>query len=409
MYLIINKEMDIDMFEDFDLSQLDIDPYEIENATKKEYETKNNAYRLEQKNIYSNKPCCFKDTKLIFSHGQMTDQLIILPSDYKVIFLAIIGEIVYANLDISKKLVEIYKNGNTLFDNNDESVELSQQGKLWIEENENKVEPILFIGRNDDHEIVIPEVHINFAGETCNNWDNEIILKPDINPTNYGCLISCVGNQSATICDKYYGRERVELSEILTNEGPGTYLVYTCLCTNYFLNDEQIQLQREYLYTLYKTQISLTKDMIKHLSQLNPKFFSSYKKSIPNIDLSSDCIDLLTTKLSNETKNQHCDNIEIQKICSKSCGAYYDLLSNTAGQFFGKSKSKSKSKNKSKNKSKSRSKNKSKSKSKSKSKLELKRLQKKAKKLKIRITKKVRGKRVYKTIKELKKNLKIKK
>ena len=39
---------------------------------------------------------------------------------------------------------------------------------------------------------------------------------------------------------------------------------------------------------------------------------------------------------------------------------------------------------------------------------ELKRLQKKAKKMKIRITKTIRGKRVYKTIKELKKKLKLK-
>ena len=173
-------------------------------------------------------------------------------------------------------------------------------------------------------------------------------------------------------CDRYY-ENSVKLSQILQNEGPGTYIVYSCLGS--YLSEDMLKYFNDYInyqqFILQYSGIARTrsqhKDLINKLS-----FLQEYSMNNPSRSL---------------------DAMQINSFGKKSKPK----------------KSKSKKSKSKKNKSKKIKPKKSKTKKsktkKSKVSLELKRLQKKAKKLKIRITKITRGKRKYKTIKELKKQL----
>ena len=345
------------------------------------YEDKIHDKRLYNKNNQQDEKCCEDySVKIITTHGALLNDIISLPQGYKVIFLADFGNCMASRSTDHTELKNIYARGNSLFEDDDTIPKLSKEGLdlifNWQINNQAlgfSVNPTLFIGGEPKQfsdingnvysiPVNIPNVSLDFYGENCNNWDG-----------NYkqSCMISCIKygenpEGEDAICDKYYGSQ-IKLRELLGQEGPGTYVLSTCLGGSIF--SEQLLNYLNYGQMILKNSgITKTRSQDKDLTEkLN--FLKEYLESNPanSLDVKMD------------------------------------------DTFFGKSKKSKSKKSKSKSKkSKSKSKKSKSKKSKSKVNLELKRLQKKAKKLKIRITKKVKGKRKYKTIKQLKNEIKIK-
>ena len=323
------------------------------------------------------KKCCDdEEVKIIQTHGIMSNYTISLPEGYNVIFMADFGKGICGSLRNFNKLKELYANGHTLFKDNDTLPKYTEEGYQWIINlgfgiERQTTSPTLFVGGEPnkisdiDGKVYainpsIPDVDFTFSGNNCNNWTKEGQSNKPINYSkfDYTCYISCIGKDSNPYdeenrCDRYY-ENNVKLSQILQNEGPGTYIVYSCLGS--YLSEDMLKYFNDYInyqqFILQYSGIARTRSQHKELID-KLSFLQEYSINNPSRSLDS---------ITNESDDQ-------MQITS-----------------FGK-KSKSK-------------------KSKIKTGLELKRLQKKAKKLKIRITKKVRGKRKYKTIKELKKQLK---
>ena len=333
--------------------------------------------------------CCENDeVRIIQTHGIMSNYTISLPEGYNVIFMADFGKSICGSLRNFYKLKELYAKGHTLFKDNDTSPKYTEKGYQWFINlgfgiERQTTSPTLFVGGEPnkisdiDGKVYainpsIPDVDFTFSGNNCNNWNKEGQSNKPINYSkfDYTCYISCIGKYSnphdeENRCDRYY-ENSVKLSQILQNEGPGTYIVYSCLGS--YLSKDMLKYFNDYInYQQFILQYSgIARTRSQHKNLINKlSFLQEYSMNNPSRSLDS---------ITNESDDQ-------MQITS-----------------FGK-KSKSR-------KSKSKSKKIKPKKSKSKSSLELKRLQKKAKKLKIRITKKVKGKRKYKTIKELNRQLK---
>ena len=333
------------------------------------YEDRINDYiineRLKNKSMHQEEQCCSSSVRVITTHGSLLTDLISLPEGYKVIFIAKFGSCMRTSGMHNTELKSIYARGNSLFENGDTIPKLSEEGLKLISEQKThntslkySINPTLFIGGTPTRfidvngnvysiPVNIPNVSLQFYGDHCNNWGSGWNKK--------SCMISCIEDgenpeDEDAVCDKYY-RTKINLRELLEQEGPGTYVLSTCLGFNSSIEP------------------LLSETLLNYLN---------YEQFI------------LKNSGITKTRSQHKDLME--KL--KSLKQYSDINpANSLDLFFGKSKSK---------------KGKSKIKSKSKVSLELKRLQNKAKKLKIRITKKVKGKRKYKTIKEIKKQLKLK-
>ena len=340
--------------------------------------------------------CCENDeVRIIQTHGIMSNYTISLPEGYNVIFMADFGKSICGSLRNFDELKKLYANGHTLLKDNDTSPKYTEEGYQWIINlgfgiERQTTSPTLFVGGEPnkisdiDGKVYainpsIPDVDFTFSGNNCNNWTKEGQSNKPINYSkfDYTCYISCIGKDSNPYdeenrCDRYY-ENSVKLSQILQNEGPGTYIVYSCLGS--YLSEDMLKYFNDYInyqqFILQYSGIARTrsqhKDLINKLS-----FLQEYSMNNPSRSL---------------------DAMQINSFGKKSKPK----------------KSKSKKSKSKKNKSKKIKPKKSKTKKsktkKSKVSLELKRLQKKAKKLKIRITKITRGKRKYKTIKELKKQL----
>ena len=368
------------------------------------YEYTQNKYREQQAQSLIGKQCCGKDeTKMIFAHGEMLDQVIQLPSGYTVIFLAKFGETIRGSIDSDNELMELYTDGNTLFDGNDTIPRLSQAGGEWVKDHEYLgIQPLLFVGRDGQAcvngkpiDLLIPDINIQFFGSSCNNVNVDIMNENEakqIHTDKHHCYIKCVGDQTENrTCDKYHGKT-VRLKEILMNEGPGTYIVNTCLSSK-CISREVMGNSRYALFLMSQYQYYINEGLIpEDLEQALKVFKYSYRLDINNKDKHPDC-----NEFALQGRCDHPDHSEyMHRYCPDSCSIIQEYLTKLIGEtfpmpedtnmmsygtsYFGKKKTK-------------------------KINLELTRLQKKAKKLKIRITKKTKGKRIYKTITELKKNI----
>ena len=343
--------------------------------------------RLKNKSMQQEEPCCYDSVKVITTHGSLLNDLISLPEGYKVIFIAKFGSCMRSTAINNTELKSIYAHGNSLFENGDTIPKLSEEGLKLISEQKNhntslkySINPTLFIGgiprrfsdiNGDVYSIPvnIPNVSLDFYGDNCSNWPGGW--------NNRSCMISCiiVGENPEgedAVCDKYYGT-KINLRELLEQEGPGTYVLSTCLGFNSSIEPLLSETLLNYLnyeqFILKNSGITKTRSQHKDLME-KLKSLKQYSDSNPSNSLDVKMNDSFFGKI--KSKKIKSKRIKSKKIKSK------------------KIKSK-------------------KIKSKSKVSLELKRLQKKAKKLKIRITKKVNGKRKYKTIKKIKKQLKQKK
>ena len=358
-----------------------------------------------------NKCCSDEEVKIIQTHGSMSNYTFSLPHGYNVIFMAEFGKAVCGSLRNFSKLKELYANGHTLFKDSDTTPKYTDEGYQWIinlgfDMERQTTSPTLFVGGEPnkisdiDGKVYainpsVPDVDFTFSGHNCNNWNKEGQSNKPINYSNfdYTCYIACVGEGSnphdeENRCDRYY-ENNIKLSQILQNEGPGTYIVYSCLAS--YLSEDMLKYFNDYLnyqqFILKQSGIARTrsqhKDLIDKLT-----FLQEYSSSYPSKTLDSFDYDMEEASFGKKTKKSKTKTKKTKKTKTKKTK---------------KTKSKTKKTKKTKTK-KTKSKTK-KTKSKSKKNLKLKRLQKKAKKLKIRITKIVRGKRRYKTVKELRKQL----
>ena len=214
--------------------------------------------------------CCDNsEIKFIIGHGHIDpNNNFILPPNYKVILITAYGKQICLRISQIDKIKDLYRRGHTLFENNDtEPSQLTQEGSsmLFQFSNVNNFNPRLFIGGTKEMggkhiASYIPNVHLYFGGSNCDNWGGN----SDPDNIKYNCYIDCVNTEKPSydpedsICEKYYfsndydpetdynddrnkrNMRGIDLKTLLLNEGPGTYILVTCLEASRHITKEDL-------------------------------------------------------------------------------------------------------------------------------------------------------------------------
>ena len=179
---------------------------------------------IQQDYIKNPRYCCdpVNSVKIIDGHGSISERLMPLHEGYKVIYLTQFGSKLNSGINI-EELEDIYIKGSSLFENNDQLQDLSNDGLDWMEtyyRGNYSIDPLLFIGSNkvfinSEHSfafsICIPDVLCHFDVD-CNNFEN--ITELDDNE-KIGeqlqdiCYITCISPGKIERCDKYYGKKSI--------------------------------------------------------------------------------------------------------------------------------------------------------------------------------------------------------
>ena len=237
-----------------------------DDKLRKEKEDEFIKERIEKRNdsqIYES--CCkTTDTKLIFAHGYIepTNNFELLDG-YKVIILATYGESICFNLTFINKLKQVYKQGKSIFKDNDRNpLEYTSEGEQLCADLNFMSNFRLFIGGTHnicDNTIktYIPNVSLRFGGDNCDNWG----YQTDPTKIDYGCYIQCINDENKnepdklSRCEKYFfssnltesdyrntkNSKGIFLEDLLTNEGKGTYILLSCLSYGRNLTSDEKQ------------------------------------------------------------------------------------------------------------------------------------------------------------------------
>ncbi len=230
---------------------MDLNEREWENRYYKMREI--SKERKHNRDTHGRKTCCNDgDIRMIVTHGYWSESdHFSLPKGYKVIMLCQPGKTINLNKKTLDELRNLYKNGNTFFKDNDSNPEeLTEEAIRWFDGVRCPCQARLYIGGNID--IVgtpvntqVPNINLEFGGigmysGYCDNWSGE--AHPTIERSTE-CKISCIkpanetNNGKILTCDKYYfdkmegedARRSINLKNLLENEGPGTYIIISCM------------------------------------------------------------------------------------------------------------------------------------------------------------------------------------
>ena len=299
------------------------------------------------------KPCCDEDeVKIINTHGKLMNEVIHLPEGYKIILLAELGKCIRSGSYDKTKLRSIYSEGHTIFQNNDTIPKLTTKGSKWVKSLQSAnsdisdgVNPTLYVGRDSQNPVVDIEGDSHYIP----------VNIPNIYLEFYG-----------DNCDDWGGSKQLSC-------------MVSCIKEGYEPSGEDSFCDKYYgkkitLFDLLKKEGKGTYVISTCLAIIN--YPPNIKETILTYFNSLKIIQNPHIK----TRIQHIELLKHLKVFDDLSKLY------TPKTLYGKVK-------KINNNKKS---------------INLKRLQNKAKKIKLRITKTVRGKRIYKTIIELKNQIKKK-
>lgn len=167
-----------------------------------------------------------------------------IPEDTHVITLVQPGDILEVNSELKNQIIRLYKNNKSLFEENDTSVQITDEG-LYIMDLFNKYQkensPKLFF-RNHIPGMIMNNLYLNFQSEGCTE------------DSLGSCRIFCLNLKSKkeTEClpkqiDRNTGKHKIIqglLSELIQNEGPGTYILNICRGTTSDLSNEKLTAMR---------------------------------------------------------------------------------------------------------------------------------------------------------------------
>lgn len=225
------------------------------------------AERKQDRESYETQPrkCCEdNDVKMVMAHGfwDSDGPHFELGQGYTVIMLCEPGK----KLALSKRkldeLRKIYQDGYSFFENNDTNPsEVTRQGINWFNGVDCPCIARLYLGgkvQNLQGEVIptmVPNVLLEFGDQGtahraghCDNWSGGI---NPTNPKSTECKITCINPGNQSYCDKYYfdngsnvedpdpkyrpfdphwdTKPAIDLETLIKNEGPGTYVIISCM------------------------------------------------------------------------------------------------------------------------------------------------------------------------------------
>ena len=174
--------------------------------------------RKQNRDTYGTNKCCDdSDIKMIVTHGSWVGiDHFTMPEGYKVIMLCQPGKKIELNKKKIDELRELYKDGNTFFENNDNNPnKRTEAADNWFRGIGCSCQARLYIGGSIDIggtpvESQVPNISLVFGGKGvykghCDNWSGE--ATPTIQ-TSTECKISCIkpanedDNGKILTCDK---------------------------------------------------------------------------------------------------------------------------------------------------------------------------------------------------------------
>jgi len=283
--------------------------WDIKLEKEDEFRTKRHTKRT---NIdFAKKNCCAEsDVKLIFAHGHVDPkQNFELLEGYNVILLSTYGKEICVNLKFVKKLKQIYKEGKSIFENNDKNpFQYTSEGIQLSDLLKSTSDFRLFIGGEQkvggvNIQPYIPNIKLEFGGSNCDNWGGQT----DPAKIDYGCYIQCIDKENPAIdddtaqCEKYFfsndfdpvssydndhnklNKQGIYLQDLLLAEGKGTYILLSCLSYNRELTIDE----KERYYSMVNTVRSLqgspahrTRNKRKRMEYAQEEHKNRYAKGI---------------------------------------------------------------------------------------------------------------------------------
>ena len=325
---------------DIDLTDLDLNDLTFSNE---DMDAVMHEERLQAVSQEDYRQCCDSEAvTIITTHGTLMVEPIILPEGYKIILIAELGKCMNASVDHKKNLKYMYSKGHTIFENNDTIPILTPTGNKWVQ----SFQPI----NTDIVDSVSPTLYVGRNYQTQPIVDiNGVEHYIPVNIPNIGLSFHGVG------CNNWAGsgQKSCMISCVKKDE--------ISICDKYYgQNITLLNLLRQEGKGTYIISTCLP---LIHYSADDQQKVLNYFNSLKIIQNP-----VVRTRYQ---QNQLLEHLKL-----------FDQFSVIGTTLYGKAK-----KNNNNNNKKS---------------INLKRLQNKAKKIKLRITKIVRGKRVYKTIIELK-------
>ena len=248
--------------------------------------------RKQNRDTYGTNKCCDdSDIKMIVTHGSWVGiDHFTMPEGYKVIMLCQPGKKIELNKKKIDELRKLYLNGNTFFENNDSNPnKITEAADNWFQGLGCSCQARLYIGGTIDIggrevESQVPNISLVFGGTGvykghCDNFSGE--ANPSIERSTE-CKISCIKPANGTndgeisTCDKYYFDAdasiedpdeitEINLEDLLKNEGPGTYIIISCMSSD----------NRDYLSRSEYKDVDLMRTM--HLRPLAATYDDDYK------------------------------------------------------------------------------------------------------------------------------------
>ena len=186
--------------------------------------------QLENQDSHLSKPTVTNTTLIIQAHGTIDKGPFELKQNYKIITISNVGNKcpVFA-AQISLEITDFYKAGNTIFRSSDNSLEITTNGqkledKLNIIVDRENAENIdgkqisRFHFKNhigsDTTRVLVNDNHLQFTGGPCDGKNN--------------CHITIINKDNKITTTRISETRTIYLSDLLTEYGPGTYIIVAC-------------------------------------------------------------------------------------------------------------------------------------------------------------------------------------
>ena len=191
--------------------------------------------------LFPQNPICYESTKIIRSHGLVINDSFKIPENVSIITVTELGNTCPLSQRIDSEIYKFYLAGNTIFENNDNSNILTENGKLL----QNSMAGIILF-KNHVGPCTVNNLMLDFKQSFCSTSEG------------IPCAIDCITKKNnkisanKNIIPKWYTKsgyeniEQIKLSDFIMYNGYNcTYIVIACRSFNSSITLEGIKLARQ--------------------------------------------------------------------------------------------------------------------------------------------------------------------
>ena len=184
---------------------------------------------------------CYGSTKIIRSHGSVIDDPFQIPENVNIITVTELGNTCPLSQKIDSRIFDFYSDGNTIFENNDNSNSLTENGKLL---QNSMTGSVLF--KNHVGPCTVNNLMLDFKQSFCSK------------SIGIPCAIDCITKKNDIISTKkdiipkwhtkngYQNIEKIKLSDFIMYNGYNcTYIVIACRSFNSSITTTGVKLARQ--------------------------------------------------------------------------------------------------------------------------------------------------------------------